>query len=152
YALAVLRLSLPAAESFQHELGDRPQRLEDTRTVQGVGGKLRHAAKIQGVGQLGGRENEIMRQGLLVVLNEQRHRARIDTMLGEVRVHVLKALHVFLELSRLAVSDEDNTVRAVENELPRGLVIDLAGDGVELEFRGETRDDPQVERQEIEEQ
>ena len=81
-----------------------------------------------------GAEDELARQVLLVVLNDERHRARIDALLGEVGVQVLKALDVLLELARLAVGDEHDAVGALEHELARRLVVDLPRHRVELEL------------------
>src|ERR1051326_6085896 len=82
------------AQSLEHELGDASQRLEDTGTVQRVGAELGHAAKVQRVVQLRWRENQLTRQILLVVLNNERDDARVDALLGEIRVQVLETLDV----------------------------------------------------------
>ena len=60
--------------------------------------------------------------------------ARIDPLLGEVRVQVLEALDVLVELAGLAVGDEHDAVGALQHELARRLVVDLPGHGVELEL------------------
>src|SRR4051812_24739463 len=76
------------AQALEHQLGDAAQRLEHPGTVQGVSPKFRDTAKVERVVQLRRRENEIARQILLVVLNHQRHRPRLDSLFGEIRVQV----------------------------------------------------------------
>src|SRR5438067_1440563 len=148
----ITSLSHRRAQSLEHELGDAAKRLEDARAVQRIGAELRNAAEIQRVVQFGRGENEIAWQILLVVLNDERHGPRVDPLLREIRVQVLEALDVLVELSRLRIGDEHDTVRALEHELPRRLVIHLAGHRVELEFRREARDRAEIEREKIEEQ
>src|SRR5204863_2187846 len=58
----------------------------------------------------------------------------------------------FVELARLAVAHEHHAVRALQHEPARGVVIDLAGDGVELEPRREPGDLAEIDREEIEEE
>ena len=89
---------------------------------------------------------------LLVVLHHERHGAHIDVVLRQIRVKILHALDVLGELPRLAVGDEHDAVGTVQHQLPRRLVVHLAGDGVELEARREPRDGAEVERQEVEEE
>ena len=62
--------------------------------MQCIGAELGHATKVQGIVQFGGRENEIAWQVLLVVLNHEWNGARIDALLSEIRVQILKAGHV----------------------------------------------------------
>ena len=57
-------------------------------------------------------------------------------------MQVLQALDVLLELARLAVGHEHHAVGALQHELARRLVVDLARHGVELELRREPRDLP----------
>ena len=46
--------ALARAQTLEHELGDRAQRLEHAGAVQRVGRELRHAAEIERVRQLRG--------------------------------------------------------------------------------------------------
>ena len=80
------------------------------------------------------RQDQLLRQVLLVVLHDERHRARVDPLLREIRVQVLEALDVLVELARLAVGHEHDAVGALQHELARRLVVDLPGHGVELEL------------------
>src|SRR5438874_1087138 len=74
------------AQPAQHELGDAAQRFEHARAVQRVGGEIRHAAKVDRVGQFLGRENEVAWQILLVVLNDEGNGSRIRALLRQVLV------------------------------------------------------------------
>ena len=120
--------------------------------MQRVGLEFGHAAKVERIGQFGPAEDEIAREVLLVVLQHERHGARVDAVFGEVRVQILKALDVLLELARLAVGHEHDAVGALKHELARRLVVDLPGHGVELELGREAGDRAEIERQEVEEQ
>ena len=151
-AAAAGGLLAPALSLRKHESGNTAQRLEDAGAVQRIGGERWHLAKVQRVLELGHAGDERARQVLLVVLDHERHGAHIDVVFREIRVQILHALDVLGELARLAVGDEHDAVGAVEHELARRLVVHLAGDGVELEARRESRDGAQVERQKIEEQ
>ena len=73
-------------------------------------------------------------------------------MLEQVALQVLQALEVLVELSRLAVGHEHDAVRPLEHEAPRGVVVHLARDGVELEPGAEARNLAQVDGQEVEEE
>src|SRR4051812_30985972 len=117
-----------------------------------IGRKLRHAAKVECVGQLRWTQNQIAWKILLVVLNDERHGARFDRVLREVRVKILKALDVLLELARLAIGDEHDAVGALEHEPASRLVVDLSRHRVELEARRESRDRAEIEWQEVEKQ
>src|ERR687896_943752 len=93
--------ALRRAQLAEHELGDAPQCLEHPRPVQRVGGVLGHAAEVERVRQLRHRQDQIARQVLLVVLDDERHSARVDPLLGQIRVQVLKGLDVLLKLAGL---------------------------------------------------
>ena len=70
----------------------------------------------------------------------------------EMRRQVLEGIEVFLKAVLLAVHHEHKPVNAAQHQFARRVVIDLAGDGVELELRLEAFDFPQVQRKEVEKQ
>src|SRR4051812_9388734 len=60
-------------EPLEHELRDRTQRLEHAGAVQRIAGVIGHAAEVDGVRELGGRQDEVLGQILLVVLDDERN-------------------------------------------------------------------------------
>ena len=70
----------------------------------------------------------------------------VDADLRQVLAQVLEALDVRVEHRHLRVGDEHDPVDALEHELARGVVEDLAGDGVELEAGLEAADHADVDR------
>ena len=63
----------------------------------------------------------------------------------------MEALDVRVEHGRLRVGHEDDPVDALEHELARRVVEDLAGDRVELQARLEAADHADVDRQKVKE-
>ena len=125
------------------------ERVPDTRRGR------RHAGSVPEVERLvhfWRREDQIGRQVLLVVLQNQRHGARINALFEEVFLQVAQALEILVELTRLAVADEDHPVGALQHELAGRVVVHLAGDRVQLEPGGKPRDRPEVDGQKIEEE
>src|SRR5207248_3497265 len=145
-------LSHRRAQSLEHELGDTAQRFEHAGPVQCVRAELGDAPEVQRVVQFRGRENEVAREVLFVVLDHERHGARVDALLRQIRMQVLKALDVLVELARLRIGDEDHAVGALKHQLARRLVVHLSRHGIELELRREAGDRAEIERQKIEEQ
>ena len=80
-----------------------------------------------------GRISSCGRSCLLYCMTSGIARASI-ALLREVRVQVLEALDVLVELARLAVGDEHHAVGALQHELARRLVVDLPRHRVELEL------------------
>src|SRR5437867_12283519 len=117
--------------------------------MQRVTGVVRHSAKVDRIRKLTRRQDEIGWKVLLVVLNDDRNSTRIHVLLREILVKVLKALDVLLQLSRLAVGDEHDAVRALQHELAGRVVVDLPGNGVELEACSESGNRAELERQEM---
>src|SRR5437762_7169115 len=74
------------AQTFEYQLRDAAQRLEDTRTVQCVTSIVRHAAEVDRIRKLAWRQDQIRRQILFVVLDHEWNASRIDVLLREVLV------------------------------------------------------------------
>ena len=73
----------------------------------------------------------------LVVLQNVWDPVDVQTLQHKVVLQVAEALDVFLHFIPLRIGDEHDAVDAAKDELARGVVDDLAGDGVELEpFNG----------------
>src|SRR5439155_13828998 len=142
----------PGREALQHEFRDRLQRLEHAAPVQRVAGETRYAAEIERVVQVRGLKDQLAREVLLVVLQHERQRADVDAQLEQVALEVLEALEILIQLSSLAVGDEYDAVRSLEHEAPRRIVVNLAGDRVQLEPRREAGDLSQIDGEEVEEQ
>ncbi|MFM1943521.1 MAG: hypothetical protein RI897_2503 [Verrucomicrobiota bacterium] len=70
----------------------------------------------------------------------------------EVFLHVAEALDVFGHLFVLGICDEDDAIDTAQDELAGGVVDDLAGDGIELEFCFEALDGHGFDGQEVEEE
>src|SRR5262249_53292015 len=67
-------------------------------------------------------------------------------------VEVLHGLDVRVHPVDLAVGDEHDTVHTLEDQLAGCVVVDLAGDGVQMELYFESADRPEIDGQKIEEQ
>src|SRR5690606_6900203 len=100
------------AQSPEHELRRRAQRLEYPLSHEGIGGKARHPAEIERGVEFVGRVDELPRQVLLVVLQDEREGARVNSLLGEDLMQVAQALEILVELSALRVGDEDDAIGA----------------------------------------
>src|SRR5205823_4136063 len=123
----------PRRELLEHQLRNAFERFEYSFAVQGVRAETRQAAEVEGVVQIGGREDQLPRQVLLVVLQHQRDRADVYPVLEQIALQILQALQVLVELARLAVAYEHDAVRSLQHEAARRVVIHLARHGVELE-------------------
>ena len=97
-------------------------------------------------------DGEDVAQVALVVLEDGGHPARVEAQLLEVLAQVRERLLVGLGGRRLAVRHEHDAVDALQHQPPRGVVEDLAGDGVELQADLHPADDAHVEGQEVEEE
>ena len=73
-------------------------------------------------------------------------------MLGHVLVQVLHRLDVRVHPLDLAVGHEHHAVHALEDQLARGVVVDLARHGVEVELDLEAADGAEIDGQEVEEE
>src|SRR5512138_195056 len=137
-------------ELGQDELGDGLQRLEDAdaggrdRLVLGDVPRVEQPAEL-----LDGRD---VGQVALVVLDDVGDPVEVVPLLGEVHAQVLDRLDVRLHALDLRVGDEDDPVHALQDQLPAGVVEDLAGDRVEVEARLEAADLAEREREEVEEE
>src|SRR4030095_14673958 len=93
-----------------------------------------------------------VRQISLVVLDHEWNGMYVHSVLAKVLFEIGKRLEVLIPLPAAGGRHQDDAIRALEHELSRGVVIDLAGHGIDLELRGHARDGPEVEGQKIEEE
>src|SRR5207237_10499567 len=91
-------------------------------------------------------------QVTFVVLNCYRQLTQTRPLSFQVVFQIQQRLDIGIDGSVLTVSDEDDTVSALEHELPRRVVVDLTGHGVELQLRSHTADFSDVEGEEVEEE
>ena len=87
-----------------------------------------------------------------VVLENDGDAREVDAMLFQVLLKVSEALDVFVHLSTFGVGDEHDPVGSLKNQFSRRVVIDLPGDGVDLELRLHPCNLSQVQGEEVEEQ
>src|SRR5207237_8821612 len=92
------------------------------------------------------------RQVSLVVLDDERNLRQVVPVLGHVVVEVLHGLEVRFHPLGLGVADEDYAIYVLENELAAGVVVDLAGNRVEVKAGLEAANRSQIDGKEIKEQ
>src|SRR5690606_38548199 len=119
-------------QATQHEARNRSQRLEDAAAMKGVGSECRHSAEVERLVECLLAEYEITWKIALVVLQHHGERTHVDVLRRQVLVKVAKALHILLELARLAVRHEYHPVSTLEYQLARGGVVDLPRNRVKL--------------------
>jgi hypothetical protein len=73
-------------------------------------------------------------------------------VLVQVLLEVSQALQILVQLGARRIGDEHDCVDALQDELTRGVVVDLTGHRVEQEARAVSVDLAQFERQEVEEE
>src|SRR5262249_54742022 len=131
-------------------LGDGLQGVEDADARRRHGFERRLALVVERPVHLVDRDR--VAQVALVELQGVGDRRQVEAVLLEVLLEVADRLDVGLHALVLAVGDEDDAVDPLQDQLPAGVVEDLAGDGVEVEAGGEAADGAEVERQEVEEE
>src|SRR5690606_4694006 len=139
-----------AGDPRQHLLDDRFERLEHARPRQRRRLERGEGSKVQRILQRAPTQH--VREIPLVVLEAERHAARIHTLVEEVRLQVPEAGDVFLEPVRSTVRDEDHAVGSLKHQPAGRVVVDLARDGVELDLRPVAGEAAEVERKVIEEE
>ena len=80
----------------------------------------------------------------LVVLDDEGHLRQVVAVLGHVVVEILHGLEVRFHSLRLRIADEHDAIDVLEYELAAGVVINLAGDGIEVETRLEAANGAEV--------
>ena len=70
----------------------------------------------------------------------------------EIIFKVIERFYVCVHSLFLAVGDKDHTVHAFQDQLPRSVVINLAGNSVEMESRLKAANSAQFERHKVEKQ
>ena len=126
-------------EGVQHALPARRDRLHGFAVPE-----------VQGLLQLG--IGAQVAEVLLVPLEDEGHLLGNQPVGQQVYLHVLEGLYVLLEGAALAVGHEDHGVRARQHDPPGGVVLDLAGHGVDLDLEVVAGDRSQAEGQEVEEE
>ena len=91
-------------------------------------------------------------QVALVVLQHVRDVGEVEFERFEIVLEVLEALDVFRHLVVLRIGHKNDAVHAAQNQLPGGVVNDLARNGVKLKFGLETLDGHGFNGQKIEKQ
>ena len=142
--------SLSFLKLHDHELGYSFESVEHAHAVGCHGLEIRNASRVQGFSHFV--ERNYIRQVALVVLDDERQLLEVVALLGEVDPEVLNTLEVGFHALDLRVGHEDDAVDALEDELARGVVEDLAGHRVEVEARLEAADLAEGQRQEVEEE
>ena len=115
-----------------------PRNVSNTRRRAGRAAKAERLGNSRFV-EIVHRHDHVAREILLVVLQHERDCPRVHPLVAQVRVQVLKAFDILVELTRLTIGDEHDPVRALEHQLSRGLVVHLARHRVELQSGCEAR-------------
>src|SRR5689334_4603880 len=88
----------------------------------------------------------------LVVLNHEGHARKVVPIFRHVVVQVLHRFLIRFHALDLRIGDENDAVDALENELTARVVVDLAGNGIEMEARLEPANRAEIDGEEIEEE
>ncbi len=111
-----------------------------------------HRPEVQRVVHLVLGQDQIARQVLLVVLEHDGQLPDVDTLAEQIVLEILQALEIVVEAPRLTVSDEHDPVRSLQHELPRGVVVALPRNRIELKLRAEAGNVAQLQGGEVEEE
>ena len=93
-----------------------------------------------------------LRQVTLVVLQDHRQGVEGETVLLQILFKVFQALDVFIHLAAFGIGHEDDTICSLKNQFAGRVVIDLTGNGIDLELGLHASDLSQIEGQEVEEE
>jgi len=151
--MALGRASAALVDEFMEQhAGDHVERFEDAIALVSdtrESGNLHFPVVEEKFHVLDGRR---IGQVAFVVLDDVGDVAQVHPERAEVFLHVVEALDILSHFFVLGIGDEDDAIHAAKDELAGRVVDDLAGDGVELEFRFEAFDGHGFDRQEVEEQ
>ncbi len=134
----------------EHVLHHRRERLHHALAPRGHRGEGLAAPEVQRAVELGPREEAL--EVLLVVLQDEGDLLRHQAVGEQVDLHVLEGRQVLPCHPLLAVRDEDDRVRSGQHHSPGGVVLDLAGHGVELDLEVVAGDGAEAEGQQVEEE
>ena len=131
-------------------LGDESERLHDALAGDRNAFKGRTGARIERTLHLAARR----RVGQVSLVEKQHRRGRlgIEPICPQVVGQIGQALEVGLRLRPLRVGDEDDAVSAGEHRPSGGVVLHLAGNGVELQRQPVAAHPAEVDGEEIEKQ
>src|SRR2546421_6412977 len=87
-----------------------------------------------------------------VVLQDVGNIVERHVLLGQVVLEIFETFNVFLHFFPLRIGHENNAIDAAQDELAGGVINDLTGDGIELEFGDKAFNNQSVEREKVEEQ
>ena len=132
------------------DLGDELERLHDSFAVDGRRLGIGIAFEAEDALQLFHRRHA--GDVALVVLDDDRRVVHVDLVLIHVIHQIGEALLVRVDHRRLGVGDEHDRVGALEHQLARLVVEDLAGDGIELDLEIEAPHFADVHGKEVEEE
>src|SRR6266480_567982 len=88
----------------------------------------------------------------LVVLQDVGDIVERHVLLGQVVLEIFETLDVLLHFFPLRIGHENHAIDTAQDELAGGVVNDLTGDGVELEFGDKAFNNQSVEGEKVEEQ
>ena len=131
-------------------LGDRLERVENARARGGDGFDDRLAFALQFCGEVW--DGHDVWQVALVELQDVRNVRQVVALRLQVLFKVVQRLDVRVHALLLRVRDEDDSVHAFQDQLARGVVKNLAGNGVKMKARFEAADGAEFQRHEVEEE
>ena len=134
----------------EHLLDDGDEGLHDAVPPRRGGGERPAVPGVQGLAQFGGRQQ--VGEVLLVVLDDDGQLLGDQAVGEQVDLHVLEGREVVLEHRLARVGHEHHRVGAGQHHPAGGVVLDLAGDRVELDLEIVAGDRPQAEGKEVEEE
>ena len=146
--VALIRVPLFPVEFSDHLLRDRLERLENAISIYrdrldggpGVAIELLvHIGNGHGVGHI-----------TLVELQDQRKILNVEAVLLQVLGQIVERIDILLLQVRVGIGNEDHAIATLQDQLARGIIIDLTGHGIELKLRPHARHGTQIEGQEVE--
>jgi hypothetical protein len=137
-------------QRLEHEGRRALQGLLDADALLGHGLEERHSAGIEPLVQ--DLDRQRVGQVALVVLQHHRDLVGVDLVDLEVLLQVRQAVEVGVDHRLLAVGDEHDAVRPLQDHPAGGVVEDLPGNRVELDARLHAPDGAELDGQEVEEE
>src|SRR5206468_11518989 len=85
-----------------------------------------------------------------VVLQDVGDIVERHVLLGQVVLKIFETFDVLLHFFPLRIGHENHPLDAAQDELAGGIINDLTGDGIELEFGDKAFDNQSVKREKVE--